>query len=80
MSNLALGSFWRRFVDLLPKTPRLIGTVVSISDNRYVVQLTGGGMMQALGPTGYQVSDKVFVVDKRIEGKAPALTNLTIEV
>ena len=41
-----LGSFWKRFVDLLPKAPRYVGTVVSVvSPGVYTVQLAGGGLM-----------------------------------
>lgn len=76
-----LGGVWRKFVDLLPKTPRYIGTVVTVnSPGRYTVQLIGGGLMQAIGSTEYQVAERVFVADKKIEGKAPALSAETIEV
>jgi hypothetical protein len=76
-----LGGIWRKFVDLLPKTPRYIGTIVAVnSPGRYSVQLIGGGLLQAIGSTEYQVADRVFVADKKIEGKAPALTSTTIEV
>lgn len=76
-----LGSFWRRFVDLLPKAPRYVGTVVAVvSPGVYTVQLAGGGLMQATGGDEYVVSDRVFVLDKKIEGKAPNLPSITIDV
>jgi hypothetical protein len=76
-----LGGIWKKFVDLLPKTPRYIGTVIAVtSPGRYVVQLVGGGTLTVLGSAEYQVSDRVFVADKKIEGKAPTLTAETIEV
>lgn len=76
-----LGGFWKKFVDLLPKTPRYIGAVVTIEGNgRYTVQLAGGGLLQVIGESNYQISDRVFVADKKIEGKAPALTTETIEI
>ena len=76
-----LGGIWRKFVDLLPKTPRYIGTVTTVnSPGRYTVQLVGGGLLQVIGSNEYQVADRVFVADKKIEGKAPALTSTTIEV
>jgi len=50
------------------------------SPGRYVVQLVGGGTLTVLGSAEYQVSDRVFVADKKIEGKAPTLTAETIEV
>ncbi len=76
-----LGSFWKRFVDLLPKAPRYVGTVVSVvSPGVYNVQLAGGGLMQATSPEEYVASDRVFVLDKKIEGKAPNLPSITIDV
>jgi hypothetical protein len=76
-----LGSFWRKFVDLLPKAPRYVGTIVSVtSPGRYTVQIVGGGTLQVIGSTEYQVADRVFVADKKIEGKAPTLTAITIDV
>lgn len=76
-----LGNFWRKFVDLLPKSPRYVGTIIAItSPGRYTVQIVGGGTLQAIGSTEYQVSDRVFVADKKIEGKAPALNQLIIDV
>ena len=77
-----LGSFWKRFVDLLPSSPRYVGTVVSvISPGRFNVQLAGGGIVQATGTDGeFNVADRVFVIDKKIEGKAPTLPSITIDV
>lgn len=76
-----LGSFWKRFTDLLPSTPRHVGTVVSlVSTGRYSIQLAGGGVVQATTAETYSVSDRVFVVDKKIEGRAPTLPSITIEV
>lgn len=76
-----LGGIWRKFVDLLPKTPRYIGTIVSVnSPGRYTVQLIGSGLLQVIGSTEYQAADRVFITDKKIEGKAPSLTTETIEV
>jgi hypothetical protein len=76
-----LGGIWKKFIDLLPRTPRYIGTVVTInSPGRYTVQLVGGGLLQVIGESNYQIPDRVFVADKKIEGKAPALTTETIEI
>lgn len=76
-----LGNFWRKFQDLLPSTPRQVGTILSVdSPGRYTVQLVGGGILQVLGGSGYGVSDRVFVSDKKIEGGAASLPAITIEV
>lgn len=77
----ALGGIWKKFVDLLPKTPRYIGTVISVdSPGRFTVSLVGGGTLQVSGGSEYTVSDRVFVEGGKIVGEAPALTTLTIEV
>jgi hypothetical protein len=76
-----LGGIWKRFFDLLPKTPRYIGTVITVNGpGRYTVQLVGGGTLQVVAEGTYTVSDRVFVSDKRIEGEAPALTTINIEI
>ena len=78
-----LGSFWKRFVGLLPKSARYVGTVVSvISPGRYAVQLSGGGgIVQATaGVDEYVVSDRVFVTNQKIDGSAPTLPSITIDV
>lgn len=78
---MILGNFWRRFADLLPKTPRNIGTVISVlGGDRYVVQLIGGGVVQVTSSATFVVTDRVFVTDKRIDSKAPNLTPVTIEI
>lgn len=76
-----LGGMWKKFIDLLPKTPRYIGTVTAVlSPGRYMVQLAGGGALTVLGSAEYQVADRVFVADEKIEGKAPTLAAEIIEV
>lgn len=78
---VVLGNIWKRFADLLPKDPRVVGTVISVNGGGgYTVQLAGGGTLQALSDVTYSVNARVFVVGRRIEGTAPALTSLTIDV
>jgi hypothetical protein len=78
---MILGGVWRKFLDLLPSEPRLVGVVAAVvSTGRFSVQLTGGGFVQVVGEGAYSVSDRVFIKGKKIESKAPALTSLTIEV
>ena len=60
------------FLDLLPKTPRMVGVVDVIDgDVATVVLEGGGGRIQAIGKA--QVGDRVFVRDGAIEGSAPEL-------
>lgn len=78
---MILGNFWRRFTDLLPKTPRNIGTVINVlGDGRYVVQLIGGGVVQVTSSATFVVTDRVFITNKQIDSKAPNLTPMTIEI
>ena len=78
---MILGNFWRKFSDLLPKTPRNIGTVISVlGGDKYLVQLIGGGVVQVTSPSEYVVTDRVFIVNMKIDSKAPNLTPVTIEI
>ena len=77
----ALGGIWKKFLDLLPSTPRQVGTVVSVGTaGRYNVQLVGGGTITVRGEDGYQSGDRVFVAGDRIESKASTLPPVTIDV
>lgn len=82
MAFLPLGSFWKRFIDLIPKPAKRVVTIVGIyPEGRYLVELLGGDNMNVLGAQGqYTLGDKVFLVDNVIEGKAPSLPTLVIDV
>lgn len=73
MSNL-----YHQFLALLPPRPLQVGTVTAVAGQLCTVQLPGGGVLQARGDAA--VSDRVFVRDGLIEGLAPALTVVTIEI
>ena len=73
MSNL-----YRQFLDLLPPRPLQVGIVTATDGSTCTVQLPGGGVLQARGST--TVGQQVFVRDGVIEGAAPALTVVTIEI
>lgn len=78
---LALGGFWKKFVELLPSTPRQTGEVIQVNGNgRYFVTLVGSGTVEVRSDTHYSVGDKVFVKGDVIEGAAPSLTQTIIEV
>ncbi|WP_410054127.1 hypothetical protein [Cupriavidus sp. BIC8F] len=64
--------------DLMPDPPLQVGTVVSITSGVAAVQLPGGGLVQARGDT--TVGTRVFVRDGLIEGTAPDLTVVLIDV
>ncbi len=73
MSNL-----YHQFLALLPPRPLQVGTVTAVAGQACTVQLPGGGVLQVRGDAA--VSDRVFVRDGVIEGEAPALTPVNIEV
>lgn len=78
---MALGSFWQRFLDILPAPARYIATVVdSPSAGRYTVQLPGGAVVSVKGAAGYSAAAKVFITNGVIDGLAPSLTVEEIEV
>ena len=75
MSNL-----YQALRELLPESPLLVASVVSINpDNTSTVQFPGGNQQRVRG-TSTAVASQVFVRNGVIEGAAPALTALTIEV
>ena len=67
--------------ELLPDPPLLVATVtaVQVSEGTSTVQYPGGNQQRVRG-TGAAVASQVFVRNGIIEGAAPALTPLTIEV
>lgn len=73
MSNL-----FRAFLNLLPARPLQVGTVLSVSDGIAAIELPGGGVLQARGQA--TAGQRVFVRDGVIEGAAPDLPVVLIEV
>lgn len=73
MSNL-----YHQFLALLPPRPLQVGAVTAVAGQLCTVQLPGGGVLQARGAAA--VGDQVFVRDGLIEGLAPALTVVAIDV
>lgn len=68
----------RSFLDLLPPTPLQVGTVTAIAGGVATVELPGGGTLQARGEAA--VGTRVFVRDGAIEGPAPVLPVVLIDV
>lgn len=69
---------YRDLLALIPKSPLLVGEVVSVSGASAVVELPDGGRLTVRGDA--TVGDSVFVRDGAIEALAPALTAIDIEV
>ncbi|MFN3494873.1 MAG: hypothetical protein ACK40L_10225 [Hydrogenophaga sp.] len=72
-------NLFRALLDLLPEAPLLVGTVTVVnSDETVTVELSGGGLLRVRGTAA--VDDRVFVRGGVIEGPAPALTSVTINI
>jgi hypothetical protein len=72
-------NLWRQFQDLLPTSTTLIGTVVTThADHTVSVQLLDGGLLRVAGSAAD--GTRVFIRDGRIEGEAPELPQVDIEI
>lgn len=69
---------FKRLLNLLPQRPLQVGTVASISNGVATITLPGGGQVQARGNAS--TGARVFVRDGVIEGAAPSLTYVEIDV
>lgn len=68
----------RRLVALLPTDPILIGDVTTSSGGFCTVELPGGASIQARGTPN--IGARVFVRGGVVQGTAPALTLVEIDV
>lgn len=69
----------RALLDLLPEEPLQVGDVTAVNaDGTRTIELPGGGEIRARGDAA--LSARVFVRGGLIEGPAPALTFVTIEI
>lgn len=73
-----MANTYRALVDLLPQRPLLVGDVTALDGDLRVITLPGGTTLRARGDAS--VGDHVFVRDGVIEGSAPALTVVFVEV
>jgi hypothetical protein len=72
------GNIYQQFLCLLPRRPRQVATVIAMEGDVATVQLPGGGLLTVVGAGA--VGDQVFVRDGVIEGEAPAMTPVQIEI
>ena len=73
-----MANLYKQFLDLMPDRALQVGDVTAITDGLAVVQLPGGGQLRARGEA--TVGQRVFVRDGVIEGLAPNLPVVSIEV
>lgn len=71
-------NIYRQFLDLLPARPLQVGTVTASASGVSTIELPGGGLLQVRGTA--TVGQQVFVRDGAIEGNAPALAVVQIEI
>ena len=71
-------NIYRQFLGLIPARPLQVGTVTATSGATCTVQLPGGGVLRVRGAA--TVGQQVFVRDGVIEGAAPALGIVQIEI
>ena len=71
-------NLYRQFLDLLPQRPLQVGTVTAVTNGVCTVTLPGGGIDTARGSAS--VGQRVFIRDGAIEGLAPELPLVQIDV
>jgi hypothetical protein len=65
-------------LNLLPSRPLQVGNVASVTEGGVILRMPDGALMRARGSAS--VGQNVFVRDGVIEGEAPALTVVEIEI
>jgi hypothetical protein len=71
-------NLYRRFRQLLPDPPLQAGIVVEVDASRVVIALPGGGLVHGRGEA--TLGQTMFVRDGVIEGEAPSLPQVDIEI
>lgn len=69
---------YKRLLALLPDSPLLVGDVILVADGTATIELPGGGIAQARGDV--TVGNRVFFRDGVIEGNAPTLTVVNVDI
>lgn len=73
-----MANLYKTFLSLVPTDPLLVGDVQAVDGDVAVVELPGGGLINARGAA--KVGDRVFVRAGAIEGAAPALPYVEVIV
>ncbi|MCO5763774.1 MAG: hypothetical protein NHG36_20110 [Chromatiaceae bacterium] len=71
-------NLFRRFSDLSGRSARTVGTCISADAGECTIQYPGGGLARVKGD-GVE-GTRYFVQAGRLDGEAPALDALTIEI
>jgi len=75
---MASTNLFTAFIELLPSYPLQVATITAIDGEVARLELPGGGVLTARG-TG-AVGDQVFVRDGVIEGQAPSMPFVQVEI
>ncbi len=77
---MASTNFYAAFIEMLPSYPLQIATITAIDGEVARLVLPGGGVLTARGAGGGAVGDLVFVRDGVIEGQAPSMPFVQVEI
>ncbi len=73
-------NLFKRFSDLTGRQLRTVGTCVAADFGECTIQYPGGSLVRVKGAGAGTVGQRYFVLDGKLDGEAPALTSLEIEV
>lgn len=71
-------NLYRRFSDLAHRSVRTVGTCVDADFGECTIEYPGGSLVRVKG--GGVVNTRYFVIDGRLDGEAPLLAPLEIEI
>lgn len=71
-------NLYRRFADLSGRSARTVGACISAQFGSCIIQYPGGAQIEVQGAG--TIGQNYFVRDGRLDGEAPILTVLEIEV
>lgn len=71
-------NFYKQLLGVLPNRPLQIGDVVDFVDGTATIEMLDGGRVQARGDVS--IGDRVFFRDGAIEGPAPSLALVVIDI
>ena len=77
---MASTNLFTAFIELLPSYPLQVATITAIDGEVARLELPGGGVLTARGVGSGAVGDQVFVRDGVIEGAAPSMPVVLIEI
>ena len=73
-----MANLFKRFKQIFPDAPELVGDVISADGDVLTVRLLGGGLVRARGAG--EVGARVFVRDGAVQGQAPSLPLVEVEI